>query len=255
MGICSSTDKEPKNDSSNPSTNLLSEILERKSEKLSHYGVPTSTEAFKAISMNNFEIIKLLGQGSTGKIYLVSKKMSNPKSYFAIKVIDKQLASSQNLQSYLQNERVILQYNSCPFLAKLSFSFQSAEKLFLGIEYLAGGDLFFHLSRGVFFTESAIRVYVAELVLALEYLHGNQVVYRDLKPENILFGKDGHVKLVDFGLSKYILKNQTPVCFTNCGSPEYVAPEVIRNEAYDEKVDWWSLVIGRKNLNSGGHFV
>jgi serine/threonine protein kinase len=128
---------------------------------------------------------------------------------------------------------------SHPFIVSLCFAFQTPEKFYLGLEYLPGGELFHHFRDRSRLDMDAVRYYVAEIALALDYLHANGVIYRDLKPENVLLGADGYVKLTDFGLSKEI-DSQTG---TFCGTPEYVAPEVIRHEAYGFAIDWWALGI------------
>lgn len=109
------------------------------------------------------------------------------------------------------------------------------------IDFLNGGELFFHLRQERRFSEQRARFYAAEIVLALECLHQNGVIYRDLKPENVILDRKGHIKLTDFGLSK-VQEHSEKMTFTFCGTTEYVAPEVVRGEGYNDTVDWWSLV-------------
>jgi len=130
-----------------------------------------------------------------------------------------------------------------PFIVKLKYAFQTDENLYLITEFLQGGELFYHLKKQKKFDEETTRFYVCQIVLALEYLHENNIIYRDLKPENILFDKEGNIKLTDFGLSK-IIKNVefADKAKTICGTPEYLAPEILMNsKGYDKSVDWWSL--------------
>ena len=124
----------------------------------------------------------------------------------------------------------------------LYFAFQDDKKLYLITEFMQGGELFYHLHREKYFSNDKTKFYSAEIVLALEHLHKNNCIYRDLKPENILFDKEGHIKITDFGLSKVMLESSSESkAFTICGTPEYLAPEILENKGYDKSVDWWSL--------------
>lgn len=111
------------------------------------------------------------------------------------------------------------------------------------MEYLPGGELFFHLRKAKRFTEQVMAFYAAELILALECLHKNNIIYRDLKPENILFDAKGHIKITDFGLSKEGVAFGNKKAYSFCGTYEYLAPEIIKGVGHDKAVDWWSLVI------------
>jgi len=127
------------------------------------------------------------------------------------------------------------------FIVKLRFAFQTPDKLYLVTDFMQGGELFYHLHREGRFNETKTRFYICEIIVAIEYLHKNQIIYRDLKPENILLDSYGHIKLTDFGLSKFILTNDNNKAFTICGTPEYLAPEILSGKGYDKSVDWWSL--------------
>jgi len=147
------------------------------------------------------------------------------------------------------------------FIVKLFFSFQTAERLYMVMEFMQGGELFFHLKQQRKFNESRAKLYACEIIVALEHLHKNQIIYRDLKPENILLDIHGHLKLTDFGLSKMILDEEDEElelpnlnekynnkqsanklkAFTICGTPEYLCPEILSGKGYDKTVDWWSL--------------
>ena len=110
------------------------------------------------------------------------------------------------------------------------------------MDFMNGGELFYHLNKERIFSEDRIRFHVAEIILAVETLHKNGIIYRDLKPENILLDSEGHIRLTDFGLSKQgIFRDQESQAFTICGTPEYLAPEIIRGEGHGPAVDWWSL--------------
>jgi len=139
------------------------------------------------------------------------------------------------------SEKNIMAKVNHPFIMKLYFAFQTPDKLFLIMEYVNGGELYYHLQTSGSFTLERTRFYTAELVLALEYLHKCGIIYRDLKPENILIDSEGHLKITDFGLSKEGLTGPNSKTKTFCGTAEYLAPEVILGNPYSLAVDWWSL--------------
>ncbi len=132
-----------------------------------------------------------------------------------------------------------------PFIVRLCYAFQTPEKLYLVMEFLPGGELFYHLRRAKRFDEPRAVFYAAEIILALECLHKNSIIYRDLKPENVLLDADGHLKITDLGLSKEGVA-MGKKAYTFCGTPEYLAPEIIRGSGHDKAVDWWSLVLSPK---------
>jgi serine/threonine protein kinase len=195
------------------------------------------TNSSLSISKNDFIEIKLIGKGSYGKVLLVKKK-SNDKLY-AMKILEKSLIKLNRQEDHTKTERDILEKIEHPFIVKLYYAFQSSMRLYLITEFMQGGDYFYHLRRERKFSEDKTRFYMAEIVLALEYLHKNNYIYRDLKPENVLMGLDGHIKLTDFGLSKLI--NSDNKAYTICGTAEYLAPEILLEKGYDRSVDWWSL--------------
>jgi serine/threonine protein kinase len=192
----------------------------------------------KRVALESFDLLKVLGKGSFGKVMLVRHRVSH--KVFAMKVISKELIVRKRQVDHTKTERSVLGFVRHPFIVGLHFSFQTREKLYFVIDYCAGGELFFHLSRAGRFSESATKFYAAQLVLALSYLHSKNVVYRDLKPENILFDSDGYVKLADFGLSKEGV-TATEGSTTFCGTPEYLAPEILGRVGHGFAVDWWSL--------------
>jgi serine/threonine protein kinase len=138
-------------------------------------------------------------------------------------------------------ERIVLEHIESPFIVKLHFAFQTPERLYFVMDFLNGGEMFYHLRKEGCFSEERTRFYAAEIILALEVLHKNGVIYRDLKPENVLLDSDGHLKLTDFGLCK-LQQNATKMTYTYCGTPEYLAPEIIQGTGHNELADWWSLV-------------
>uniref|UniRef100_A0A8B9DLW2 non-specific serine/threonine protein kinase n=1 Tax=Anser cygnoides TaxID=8845 RepID=A0A8B9DLW2_ANSCY len=169
------------------------------------------------VTMNEFEYLKLLGKGTFGKVILVKEKATG--RYYAMKILKKEVIVAKALK----------------------YSFQTHDRLCFVMEYANGGELFFHLSRERVFSEDRARFYGAEIVSALDYLHSEKnVVYRDLKLENLMLDKDGHIKITDFGLCKEGIKDGATMK-TFCGTPEYLAPEVLEDNDYGRAVDWWGL--------------
>ena len=196
--------------------------------------------AILKLSYNDFEPLKLLGRGSFGEVLLVRLKAN--KKLYAMKVLDKKMLKQRKQQIHTKTERDLMVKINCPFIVNIKSAFQDETKLYIVSEFLQGGDLFFHLheKRYTVFPEIKARFYIMELVIALDFLHQNNMIYRDLKPENILLDSQGHVKLTDFGLSK-IFENEDDKAYTVCGTPQYLAPEILLRKGYDKAVDWWSL--------------
>ncbi|CDW73224.1 protein kinase 2 [Stylonychia lemnae] len=194
----------------------------------------------RGVSKDDFQILKVIGRGSFGKVFLVKKRKSG--QLFAMKVLKKHDVLKRNQIEHTKAERQILQHVTSPFLVNMHYAFQTEEKLYMVMDFMNGGELFYHLNKERTFNEDRIRYHVAEIVLAVESLHKAGIIYRDLKPENILLDSEGHVRLTDFGLSKQgIFRDQENQAFTICGTPEYLAPEIIRGEGHGPAVDWWSL--------------
>ncbi|XP_075827462.1 serine/threonine-protein kinase Sgk3 [Microtus pennsylvanicus] len=188
---------------------------------------------------SDFDFLKVIGKGSFGKVLLAKRKLDG--KFYAVKVLQKKIVLNRKEQKHIMAERNVLLKNvKHPFLVGLHYSFQTTEKLYFVLDFVNGGELFFHLQRERSFPEHRARFYAAEIASALGYLHSIKIVYRDLKPENILLDSVGHVVLTDFGLCKEgIAISDTTTTF--CGTPEYLAPEVIRKQPYDNTVDWWCL--------------
>lgn len=191
------------------------------------------------ITKDDFEYIKVLGRGTFGKVYLVKKKKG--KQLLAMKVLKKSVILLKNEVKHTQTERKLLEKITHPFIVELYYAFQDEHFLYLITEFMQGGELFFHLHKERFFTNERMKFYACEIVLALGYLHANNFIYRDLKLENILLDKDGHIKLTDFGLSKMLNEYGRSKPTTICGTPEYLAPEILQETGYDKSVDWWSF--------------
>ncbi len=140
---------------------------------------------------------------------------------------------------HIMNEKNVLQQLDHPFIVKLYKTFQDEHHLFIIMEYVVGGELFSHLRKVGKFPNDVAKFYAAEIVLAIEYLHTKDIAYRDLKPENVLLDSKGHVKLTDFGFAKKVVDRT----WTLCGTPEYLAPEIIQSKGHGKAVDWWALGI------------
>lgn len=190
------------------------------------------------VGVEDFDLLNLVGKGSFGKVMQVRKK-DNGKIY-AMKVLDKKHILDHNEVEHTLAEKHILQKLHHPFLVNLNYSFQTEDKLYFILDYVNGGELFFHLQKEKKFTEDRVRFYAAEILLAIEHLHQNGIIYRDLKPENILITSEGHITLTDFGLCKEGIEREEDRTGTFCGTPEYLAPEVLKGKGYGKAVDWWS---------------
>jgi len=193
----------------------------------------------KKVSLEDFELVRVIGKGSFGKVTLVRKK-SDTRLY-AMKVLAKQNIIKRKQVEHTRTERNVLGKLNHPFIVKLHYAFQTEAKLYFVLDYCAGGELFFHLSRMKKFPEHMARFYAAEIALALDTMHKNGVVYRDLKPENILLDGDGHIKLADFGLAKEGVHEAAEGAHSLCGTPEYLSPEVLDRQGHGTAVDWWNL--------------
>ncbi|RZC34282.1 ribosomal protein S6 kinase 2 beta, partial [Asbolus verrucosus] len=188
---------------------------------------------------SQFELLKVLGEGSFGKVFLVRKVVGTDNGrLYAMKVLKKATLKVRD-RHRTKMERNILVDVEHPFIVRLHYAFQTAGKLYLILDFLRGGDLFSRLSKEVMFTEEDVKFYLAELALALNHLHSLGIIYRDLKPENVLLDADGHIALTDFGLSKLPLEEGKAYSF--CGTVEYMAPEVVNRKGHSFAADWWSF--------------
>ncbi|XP_043556401.1 ribosomal protein S6 kinase alpha-3 isoform X4 [Chiloscyllium plagiosum] len=189
---------------------------------------------------SQFEFLKVLGQGSFGKVFLVRKAQgSDAGQLYAMKVLKKATLKVRDRVRTKMERDILVEVNH-PFIVKLHYAFQTEGKLYLLLDFLRGGDLFTRLSKEVMFTEEDVKFYLAELALALDHLHSLGIIYRDLKPENILLDEQGHIKLTDFGLSKESIDHEKKA-YSFCGTVEYMAPEVVNRRGHTQSADWWSF--------------
>lgn len=187
-------------------------------------------------------LLRVLGKGSFGKVVLVQKRIGHESgTMFAMKILRKTHLVKRRQIERTRTERKVLSVVDHPFIMKLHYAFQTEDKLYLVLDYCPGGELFFHLSRFRRFPERVARFYSAELLLSIGHLHKRGIIYRDLKPENVLLDAEGHVKLGDFGLAKLGIRHPCEGATSMCGTPEYMAPEVLGQQGHGFCVDYWGL--------------
>ncbi|ORE05185.1 kinase-like protein [Rhizopus microsporus var. microsporus] len=189
----------------------------------------------RKLQLDDFILKRTVGTGSFGRVHLAQSKVNG--KHYAIKALDKYDVVRLKQVEHINNEPTILREVAHPFVVTLWDAFQDDTHLFMVMDYVPGGELFSILRKQKKFDEQTAKFYAAEVVLALAYLHEKDIVYRDLKPENILVDDRGHVKLTDFGFAKRI----EDTTWTVCGTPDYLAPEIIISKGYTKAVDWWGL--------------
>nr|XP_014344177.1 PREDICTED: protein kinase C zeta type [Latimeria chalumnae] len=193
----------------------------------------------QGLGLTDFDLIRVIGRGSYAKVLLVRLKKND--QIYAMKVVKKELVHDDEDIDWVQTEKhVFEQASSNPFLVGLHSCFQTESRLFLVIEYVNGGDLMFHMQRQRKLPEEHARFYAAEICIALNFLHERGIIYRDLKLDNVLLDSEGHIKLTDYGMCKEGLRPGDTTS-TFCGTPNYIAPEILRGEEYGFSVDWWAL--------------
>jgi len=194
----------------------------------------------KTLSINQFDLGKTLGTGSFGRVRFATYQSGNPsKDFYALKILKKSAIIRLKQVDHITSEKEILMSLSHPFIVNLFGCFHDPRYLYLVLEYVVGGEFFTHLRKAGRFDNDTARFYAAGITTIFEYCHSKNIIYRDLKPENVLLGKDGYLKLTDFGFAK-IIEYRT---YTLCGTPEYIAPEVLLNKGHGKPVDWWTLGI------------
>lgn len=197
-------------------------------------------------AINDFEQLQSLGSGSFGVVILI--KHSATGKFYAMKAIEKEKIVKYKQLEHTRNEKEILQCLNFPFAVYLTFCFKDNSYIYLVMPFIPGGELFGHLRKFGKFDEVQARFYASQIILAIEFLHYLDLIYRDLKPENILIDHTGYLKVTDFGFCKRMTRNRT---YTLCGTPEYLAPEVILSKGYGKAVDWWAIGVLMFELVAG----
>ena len=199
----------------------------------------SSHKQIKQVKNEDFKILKILGRGSFGKVCLVEYLPTH--EIYAMKSLKKDiLIQEEKIESTLL-EKEIMQTINHPFLVELIFCFQTEQRINFVMPFIPGGELFQHLKKSKHFGEHTVKFYAAQIAIAIQYLHDMGIAYRDLKPENILIDEKGYLRLTDFGLAKKLKDGEKTNSF--CGTPEYLAPEIINGQGYDKNIDWWAFGI------------
>lgn len=187
--------------------------------------------------LEDFKFQRTLGTGSFGRVHLVQSKHN--QRFYAVKVLKKAQVIKMKQVEHTNDERKMLAFVKHPFLITLWGTFYDSKNLYMVMDFVEGGELFSLLRKSQRFPNPVAKFYAAEVALALDYLHTLNIIYRDLKPENLLLDRHGHVKITDFGFAKLV----PDITWTLCGTPDYLAPEVVASKGYNKSVDWWSLGI------------
>ena len=236
----------------NYDTKKVKKYIELKEYRNDDFIISKNLPNKKSKSLKDFEILRLIGEGSFGKVFLAKLRESKNNKQYAMKIIEKENVIKWKQENNIFTERYILQNLSHPFISKLSFAFQDYEKLYLITDFMPGGDLMHKLISYGKLSERISKLYASELFLAIDFLHKNDIIFRDLKPDNILLDEFGHIKLTDFGLSKKLncddnindlIKNKKnikrhKITYSICGTPNYIAPEVYEGIGYSKEIDW-----------------
>ena len=199
------------------------------------------------IGYSSFTVLEKIGEGGFGQVFKV--KLNKTNEIFAMKSISKNYLLKTKQLRYAQNECKILREMNHPFVIKMHYAFQTPQYLYFVLDYCEGGDLSIHIANKQVFEEYEAKFYVAELILAIEYLHSKDIIYRDLKPENVLLcniytnliAKDGHLKLSDFGLAKQVYGNGLTAALSFCGSPAYLTPEMLLKKGVSKPLDIYGI--------------
>lgn len=202
-------------------------------------GTIYSAKKGEEVCLEDFICKKILGKGSFGKVFLVEKK--DDHKLYAMKSLRKDVILENDQVESTKLEKEILLKANHPFFVKMAYIFQTDQKIYFVMNFIRGGELFTHLQNEKRFKEERAKFYAAQIISAIGYLHKKKIIYRDIKPENILMGEDGYLYLADFGLAKEMTNRDFTSSF--CGTPEYLAPEIIQNKGHNHAVDWWSIGI------------
>ena len=191
------------------------------------------------INISDYEKLETVGLGSFGRVRLVRNKNTN--KVYVMKILKKVEIIRLKQIDHIYSEYNILSFLNHPFIIQLmGINFVDPKYLYFLLEYVPGGELFTLLRKKQMFPLEQAKFYIAHIITIFEYIHSKNIIYRDLKPENILITKKGYLKLTDFGFAKLLENDKT---YTLCGTPEYLAPEIILNKGHGKPVDWWTMGI------------
>uniref|UniRef100_A0A4W3JFN2 Serine/threonine kinase 32C n=1 Tax=Callorhinchus milii TaxID=7868 RepID=A0A4W3JFN2_CALMI len=204
------------------------------------------------LNFDHFQILRAIGKGSFGKVCIVQKR--DTEKMYAMKYMNKQQCIERDEVRNVFRELEILQEIEYVFLVNLWYSFQDEEDMFMVVDLLLGGDLRYHLQQNVQFTEDAVKLYICEMALALDYLQNQHIIHRDIKPDNILLDEQGHAHLTDFNIATIIKDGERATALA--GTKPYMAPEIFHSfvnggTGYSFEVDWWSLGVTAYELLRG----